>query len=144
MKGEEHDGITGFCLSAFCQAKRKHGDAGARRSGERAEASTRHSAGSTGSPRNASYLQHTPRGDQAIIYLEGEDLQRTFQHLRTSQDPFAIWFRQRAKVLLEGLDVMQTEPASLSTLVFDGPSAQKDEASSHAWEAMERLGMISP
>ncbi len=90
------------------------------------------------------YLQHTPRGDQAIIYLEREDLQRTFQELRTSQDPFAIWFRQRAKDLLDGLDVMQTSPESLSTLVFDGPSAEQDEASSRAWEAMERLGMISP
>jgi hypothetical protein len=90
------------------------------------------------------YLQHTPRGDQAITYLEGEDLQRTFQHLRTSQDPFAIWLRQRATDLLDGLDGMQTEPASLSTLVFDGPSAEQDEASSQAWEAMERLGLISP
>ncbi len=41
------------------------------------------------------YLQHTPQGDQAIIYLEGDDLQRTFQHLRTAQDPFAVWVRQR-------------------------------------------------
>ena len=31
-----------------------------------------------------------------------------------------------------------------STVVFDGPSAEQDEASSHAWEEMERLGMISP
>ena len=83
-------------------------------------------------------------GDQAIIYLEGEDLQRTFQHLRTSQDHFAIWFRQRAMDLLDGLDVMQISPESLSTLIFDGPSAEKDEANSHAWEVMERLGMISP
>ena len=78
------------------------------------------------------------------MYLEGNDLQRTFQRLRTAQDLFAIWLRQRAKDLLDGLDVMQTSSESLSTLVFDGPSAEQDEANSHAWEAMERLGMISP
>jgi len=49
------------------------------------------------------YLQHTPQGDQAIIYLEGEDLQRTFQHLRTSQDPFAVWVRQRTIDIFDGV-----------------------------------------
>ena len=48
------------------------------------------------------YLQHTPHGDQAIIYLEREDLQRTFQHLLTAQDPFAVRVRQRAKDLFDG------------------------------------------
>jgi len=90
------------------------------------------------------YLQHTPQGDRAIIYLEGEDLQRTFQELRTSQDSFAVWFRQRAGDLLDGLDLTQTSPGSLSQLVFDGPGVEEDERSYHAWEVMERLGMISP
>lgn len=90
------------------------------------------------------YLQYTPQGDHAIIYLEGEDLQRTFQHLRTAQDPFAVWVRQRAKDLFDGVDVTQTEPGSLSQLVFDGPSAQEDEASYHTRIEMERLGMINP
>ena len=91
-----------------------------------------------------SYLQHTPQGDQAIIYLEGDDLQRTFQHLRTAQDPFSVWVRQRTKDLFDGVDLTQTEPRSLSQYVFDGPSAEEDEASSHAREGMEQLGMISP
>jgi hypothetical protein len=90
------------------------------------------------------YLQHTPHGDQAIIYLEGEDLQRTFQLLRTAQDPFTVWVRQRTKDLFDGVDLTQIEPGSLSEYVFAGPSAQEDEASYHAWEGMERLGMISP
>jgi hypothetical protein len=90
------------------------------------------------------YLQQTPQGDIAIIYLEGHDLQRTFQEMRTSQDPFDVWFRQRAKDLLDGLDLTQTSPGSLSELVFDGPSVEEDEASYHAREVMERLGMISP
>ena len=63
------------------------------------------------------YLQHTPQGDTAIMYLEGDDLQHTFQVLRTSQDPFAVWLRQRAKDLLDGLDLTQTSPESLSHLV---------------------------
>ena len=55
-----------------------------------------------------------------------------------------VWFRQRAKDLLGGLDLTQISPGSLSKLVFDGPSREEDEASYHAWEAMERLGLISP
>ncbi len=90
------------------------------------------------------YLQHTPYGDQAIIYLEGEDLQRTFQHLRTAQDQFTVWVRQRTKDLFDGVDLTQIEPGSLSEYVFAGPSTQEDEASYHAWEGMERLGLISP
>jgi hypothetical protein len=90
------------------------------------------------------YLQNTPQGDTAITYLEGNDLQRTFQVLRTSQDPFAVWLRQRTKDLLNGLDLTQTSLESLSKLVFDGPSFEDDEAREHALETMERLGMINP
>ena len=48
------------------------------------------------------------------------------------------------KDLLDGFDLTQTSPGSLSKLVFDGPSVEEDEARSHAREVMERLGMISP
>jgi len=87
------------------------------------------------------YLQHTPRGDQTIIYLEGEDLQRTFQLLQTAPDPFTVWVRQRTKDLFDGVDLTQTEPGSLSKLVFDGSSL---EESDYLREEMERFGMISP
>jgi hypothetical protein len=90
------------------------------------------------------YLQHTPHGDQAIIYLEGEDLQRTFHELRMSQDPFAVLIRQRTKDLFDGVDLTQIDLGSLSQFAFQAPSAQEDEASFHTWEEMERLGMISP
>jgi hypothetical protein len=89
------------------------------------------------------YLQHTLHGDQAIIYLEGEDLERTFQHLRTVQDPFTVLVRQRTQDLF-GVDLTQTDPGALSQFVFAGPSAEEDEASYNALEEMERLGMISP
>jgi hypothetical protein len=115
------------------------------------------------------YLQHTPQGDQAVMYLEGHDLQRPFQELQTSQDPFVVWVRQRIKDLFDGIDLTQTDPGSLSQYVFDGPSAQeveerddvrkemefaasearleilaREEASDDVRKEMERLGMISP
>ena len=90
------------------------------------------------------YLQHKPQGNRVIMYLEGDDLQRVFWELRTSKDPFTVWFRQRVKDLLGGLDLTKTSPESLSKLVFDGPTFEQDEASYKTWEAMERLGMVSP
>jgi hypothetical protein len=89
------------------------------------------------------YLQHTPQGDQAIIYMEGNDLRRTFRELQMSQDPFAVLLRQRTQDLF-GVDLTQIEPGALSQFVFAGPSAQEDEANYQALEGMERLGMISP
>lgn len=91
------------------------------------------------------YLQHMPRGERVIMYLEGDDLQWTFQQLRTSQDPFFVWFRQRAKDVLDGLDLTQTPLESLSRLVFAGPCIEEDEACSCALkEMMERLGLTGP
>jgi hypothetical protein len=66
------------------------------------------------------YLQHTPQGDLNIVYLEANDLSRAFQGIATSQDPFDVWFRERAKDLFSGLDLSQPLPAPLSELVFDG------------------------
>jgi len=90
------------------------------------------------------YLQHTSRGDQAIIYMEGDDLQRTFQHLRTAQDPFTVSVRQRIKDLFDGVDLTQINPEALSQFIYDGPTAEEDEASYQAQEGMEHLGWISP
>lgn len=93
--------------------------------------------------RQSAYLQHTLQGDQAIIYLEGDDLERTFHELQTAQDPFTVLVRQRVQDLF-GVDLTQTEPGALSQFVFAGPSAEEDEASYQALEGMERLGMVSP
>jgi len=71
------------------------------------------------------YLQHTPQGDQAIIYLEGDDLQRTFHELQMSQDPFAVWLRQRTKDLFDGIDLAQTDLRSLSQYVLRGPALKR-------------------
>jgi len=101
----------------------------------------RHRLGVT---RQRIYLQQMPQGEVGIIYLEGDHLHLIFQELRTSQDPYVVWFRKRAKDLLNGLDLAQISPGSLSKLVFDGPSWEEDEASYHAREAMERLGLSNP
>jgi uncharacterized protein len=56
----------------------------------------------------------------AIVYLEGDDLQRSFEQLGTSQDPFDVWFRQRAKDVFSGFDLSQPAPGPPSEHVFDG------------------------
>jgi hypothetical protein len=55
-----------------------------------------------------------------IVYLESDDLPQAVQGLAVSQDPFDVWFRQRAKDLFSGLDLSQPQPAPLSEFVFDG------------------------
>ncbi len=48
------------------------------------------------------------------------------------------------KDLLDGLDLTQTSPESLSKLVFDRLSVEEDEARYHTRIEMARLGMINP
>jgi hypothetical protein len=88
------------------------------------------------------YLQHTPQGDQAIIYLEGHDLQRTFLELQTSQDPFAVWVRQRTQDLFDGVDLTQTDLGSLSQYVFDGSNLEEEEAPDDIRKEMERAASL--
>jgi hypothetical protein len=67
------------------------------------------------------YLQQTPMGDMAVVYIEAEDLQRVFGELAASQDPFDILFRQRIKDLFSGIDLAQQPPPyPPPELIFDG------------------------
>ena len=67
------------------------------------------------------YYQQTPMGDMAVIYIEAEDIQRVFEGLATSQDPFDVWFRGRVKDLFSGTDLTQQPPPyPPPTLIFDG------------------------
>ena len=84
---------------------------------------------------NRLYFQHTPQGDLAIFYFEGQDLKRVFQYLRTAQDPFAAWLRQHALDLFEGFDLTQVSPETLSVLAFDGQSLEEDAARDHTMGA---------
>jgi hypothetical protein len=66
------------------------------------------------------YLQRTPQGDWNIVYLEGPDIAKAFAGLAASQNPFDVWFRERAKDLFSGLDLSQPLPGPLAELVHDG------------------------
>lgn len=68
------------------------------------------------------YLQHTPMGDMAIIYIETADIQGMFQGIAVSQDAFDVWFRERAKDLFSGLDLAAPPAYPPPMFVFDGGS----------------------
>ena len=59
-----------------------------------------------GITREASFLQQTPQGDMAVLYIEAEDIIRVFQGLASSQEPFDVLFRQQTKDFF-GLDLEQ-------------------------------------
>ncbi|MHB8648487.1 MAG: hypothetical protein ACYDAR_22120 [Thermomicrobiales bacterium] len=65
------------------------------------------------------FLQRTPTGDFAIIVLESDDFPQSLEGIGRSQEPFDVWFRQRAEALFSGIDLSQPLPAPLSELVFD-------------------------
>jgi len=71
-----------------------------------------------GITREASFLQQTPVGDMAILYIEAEDIARAFQGLATSQHPFDVLFRQKTQEFF-GLDLAQPPSGPLPETVFD-------------------------
>ena len=71
-----------------------------------------------GITREASFLQQTPQGDMAILYIETEDIARALQGLATSQNPFDVLFRQKTQELF-GFDLTQPPPGPLPETVFD-------------------------
>jgi hypothetical protein len=50
-----------------------------------------------GIARESVWIQQTPGGDFAIVYLEADDLQAAFGGLATSQVPFDHWFREHTR-----------------------------------------------
>lgn len=40
------------------------------------------------------WLQPTPMGDVAVIYIEADDVEAAFKTLGTSDEPFDRWFRE--------------------------------------------------
>jgi hypothetical protein len=47
--------------------------------------------------RESVWIQPTPAGDVAIVYLEADDLQAAFAGIGSSQDPFDRWFREMTR-----------------------------------------------
>jgi hypothetical protein len=59
-----------------------------------------------GIEREAVWIQQTPGGDMAVVYLEADDLQAAFAGLASSQDPFDQWFRDIVREV-HGIDLTQ-------------------------------------
>ena len=64
--------------------------------GERSEA-YRASRARHGITREAVYIQSTPGGDVAVVYLEADDVDAAMKGLVTSDDPFDQWFRDHVR-----------------------------------------------
>lgn len=64
------------------------------------------------------WLQETPQGTLAVVYLEADDLERCFAGISSSADPFDVWWR--AQILaIHGIDLSQPLPGPLNEHAFD-------------------------
>lgn len=50
-----------------------------------------------GITREAVWIQPTPGGDLAVVYIQADDLQTAFAGLASSQVPFDVWFREQVR-----------------------------------------------
>ena len=52
---------------------------------------------SLGITREAVFIQPTPDGDVAVVYMEAEDVPAAIANMATSDDPFDRWFRDHLR-----------------------------------------------
>ena len=71
-----------------------------------------------GVTREVAYLQQTPQGDMAVVYLEAQDIPRVFEGMGSSQEPFDVWFREQVKDI-HGLDLAQPLPGPFPEAIVD-------------------------
>lgn len=71
-----------------------------------------------GLTREVTSLQHTPQGDMLILYNEAQDIQRAFEVMAMSQEPFDVWFREQVKEI-HGADFSQPMPGPLPETFLD-------------------------
>ncbi len=71
-----------------------------------------------GMTREVAYLQQTPQGDLAVVYIEAQDIQRVFEGFATSQAPFDVWFVQQVKEI-HGVDFTQPPAGPLPEAIVD-------------------------
>ena len=62
-----------------------------------------------GISRESVWIQQTPGGDVAVVYLEADDLQAAFAGIGSSQEPFDTWFRDIIRDI-HGIDLAQGFP----------------------------------
>jgi len=72
-----------------------------------------------GITRQMVWLEQTPQGDMAVVYLEADDPGRMYQELASSDRPFDRWYLQQLKEI-HGID--PSEPPPPNELVFDWPA----------------------
>ena len=69
-----------------------------------------------GITREAVWIQSTPDGDVAVVYVEARDIQAAMGGIATSQDPFDAWFREHI-MNVHGMDL--TAPSAPPEQVLD-------------------------
>ena len=62
------------------------------------------------------YLQQTPQGDMAIVYMEGKDPAASLAELSKSQGSFEVWFKEQA-LEIHGIDFNQPMPGPISEVI---------------------------
>ncbi len=55
-----------------------------------------------GITREATFIQHTPTGDVAVVYLEADDVEAALKGMATSQEPFDRWYRDHVREVVHG------------------------------------------
>jgi len=78
-----------------------------------------------GITREAVWIQQTPGGDLAVVYLEADDLQAAFAGLGSSQEPFDQWFRDVVREV-HGIDLAQGFPPPEQLMDYRGMSNSTD------------------
>ena len=68
--------------------------------------------------REATWIQSTPGGALAIVYLEADDLDVAFTLLKNSAEPFDRWFRDHARHV-HGIALEEGFAAPVQVLDFD-------------------------
>lgn len=87
------------------------------RTGERKDGyeASRDRAGIT---REEVFIQSTPMGDMAVVFIEADDLEKAFGTLATSGDPFDVWFRDLVRDV-HGISLEDGMPLPEHVLHFD-------------------------
>ena len=67
--------------------------------------------------REAVWIQQTPGGDFAVVYIEADDLPAALAGLGTSPDPFDSWFREHT-LEVHGIDLANGFPPPEQLLHF--------------------------
>jgi hypothetical protein len=75
-----------------------------------------------GITREAVWIQPTPMGDLAVVYLEAADLQGALAGLASSQDPFDVWFREQIRDV-HGINLEDGFPPPEQVLDFHAAQA---------------------